>query len=453
MTVLNEGASTLTPTRPDEETAICKPTVENGKKVYCTYWIARGECHYAQQGCKFKHEMPSLEILEKIMGRRSFPKWWLESIGLASASPPNLRHIAANDRLQGKRRLPIPKPLALSAPANTHMNSASAHAPPSIVAPAHPEGFSANMFVSSPNASENKIADRKDDGVNIRSYFSGESGTNMQSLLAIPGVSNIRTQLTRPSGGNIRDSIVGPSASTAHAKISGTPSSKSIAQHKQPVPEIRPTDLGSNSSINPLIPALSGPTVINANQAVSNVRTAHDSSANGSNMIQIKQPVHNERFTVSSTMSSTANQITKQRDNSLTTPTSPAHQTAAVNPLRIKIPRKYTAPLRIAVQPTLSSSHSPPSANSATNKPRVNLPASGQQDIIPPGLGNTDSGNGVVTSILDGNSISNGGQNDNRLAGMIGGRLNEGSRAYYTGYRGSRTTRPYDEVFDLLGPF
>lgn len=464
MTVLNEGASTLTPTRTDEETAICKPIVQNGKKVYCTYWIARGECHYAQQGCKFKHEMPNLETLEKIMGRRSFPKWWLESIGLVSAPPPNLRHIAANDRQQGKRRVPIPKPFALPAPVNTHMISASAPAPPSIVAPALPEGFSANMFTSSPNTPGNKIADRKDGGVNIRSNVSVESGSNMQSLVAGPGGSNIRTPFTRPSGGNTRSSIAGPSASTGHASISGTVSSKSINQNKQPVLEIRSTDLGSNSNIGPLIPGLNGNAVINANQAVSNIRSPHDSNPNGSNMIQIKQPVNNERSTVSGTMSKTASQITRQPNNSLTTPTSPAHQTAAVNPLRIKIPRKYTPPFRIAALPTLSSFHSPPSATSATNRPRVNLPASHRQDIVPSGLGNTDGGNGIVSSTLGGNASSNGGgQNENRGAGMMEGRLNEGSSAYYTttttgvggsrSYRGSQTTRPYDEVFDLLGPF
>lgn len=463
MTVLNDTASTLTPTCTGQETVIPKPIIQNGKKVYCTYWIARGECHYAQQGCKFKHEMPNLEILEKIMGRRSFPKWWLESIGLVSAPPSHLRHTATNDRQQGKRRATIPKSLALPAPANMHMNSSSALAPPSTVSPALPQGFSANMFVSSPKTSVNKIADRKDGGVNFRSYVSVESGSNMQSLVAGLGGSNIRTPFTRPSGGNnTSSSIAGPSASTVHAPMSGTVSSNSITQHRQPVPEIRSTDLGSNSNSNigPLIPGLSGHTVTNANQAVSNVRSPHDPSRNGSNMIHIKQPVNNERSTVSGTMSNTASQITNQPNNSLTTPTSPAHQTAGLNPLRIKIPRKYTPPFRIAVLPTLSTFHSP---SSATSRPRVNLPASRRQDIVPSGLGNTDGGNGIVSSTFGGNASANGGQHENRGAGRMEGRLNEGSSAYYTStttgvggsrtYRGSQTTRPYDEVFDLLGPF
>lgn len=461
MTVLNEEASTLAPTCAGQEMVIPKPIVQKGKKVYCTYWLARGECHYAQQGCKFKHEMPSLEILEQIMGRRSFPKWWLESIGLVSA-PPH----------QGKRRMTISKPFALPAPTNTHMNNTSAPAPPNAVVPAPPEGFSAKMFNSSPNTSGNKFTARKDGGVGIRSYVSVESGRNTYSPVAGPSGSNIRTPFTRssgsntrssiagPSGSNIRASISGPGASTVHASISGTISSNSITQSKQPVPEIRSNDLGSNSNVGPLIPGLSGHIAINANQPVSNIRSRHDSSPNGSNMIQIKQPVNNESSPVSGTMSNTATQITKRPNDSLTTTTSPAYQTAALNPLRIKIPRKYTPPFRIAVLPTLSSF---PSHSSATSRPRVNLPASRHQNIVPSGPGNTDGGNDLVSSTLGGNASANGGKNENRGAGTREGRPNEGGSAYYTttttvfggsrSYRGNQTTRPYDEVFDLLGPF
>lgn len=461
MTLMNEEASALTSTCTGQEMVIHKPIVQKGKKVYCTYWLARGECHYAQQGCKFKHEMPSLEILEQIMGRRSFPKWWLESIGLVSA-PPH----------QGKRRMTISKPFALLAPTNTHMNSTSAPAPPSTVVPAPPEEFAAKMLKPSSNTSGNKFTARKDGGVDIRSYVAVESGSNMHSRVAGPSGSNIRTPFTRssgshtrssiagPSGSNIRASSSGPGVSTVHASISGTISSKSITQSKQPVPEIRSADLGSNSNVGPLIPGLSGHIVVNANQPVSNIRSPHDSGPNGSNMIQIKQPVNNESSPVSGIMSNTATQITKRPSNSLTTTTSPAYQTAALNPLRIKIPRKYTPPFRIAVLPTLSSF---PPHSSATNRPRVNLPDSRRQDIVPSGLGNTDGGNDIVSSTPGGNASANDGKNEYRGAGTMEGRPNEGGSAYYTttttglggirSYRGNQTTRPYDEVFDLLGPF
>lgn len=456
MTLLNERSSILTPTCTDQETAISKPIVQNGKKVYCTYWIARGECHFAQQGCRFKHEMPNLEILEKIMGRRSFPKWWLESI----SPPPHLRPIATNDRQQGKRRVTFAKPIALAAPTKMQMNSATTPALPSVVAPALLEGFSANVFKSSPNTSGNKIAARKDGGFEIRSYVSTESGSNMQSLVAGPSGSNIRTPFTSPSGGNTRSSIAGTSASTRHASISGTISSNRITQSKQPVSETRYTDPGRNSNIGPLIPGLSSQIVVNKNQPVSNIRFPHDSSPNGSSIKQIKQPVNNESVSVLGPMSNTATQITKLLNNSLTTPTSPTHQTAALNPLRPKVPRKYPPPLRIAVLPTLSSVNSP---SASTSKPRVNLPASRRQDIASSGLGSTEGGNEIISYTIGGNASANRGLIENRGAPTMEGRLNEGGSAYHTtpttgfggshSYRGSHTTQPYDKVFDLLGPF
>ncbi|KAI9700002.1 MAG: hypothetical protein M1836_002536 [Candelina mexicana] len=48
------------------------------QKVYCTYWIRRGECDYAAVGCKYKHEMPTdLEVLNAL-GFRETPKWYVE---------------------------------------------------------------------------------------------------------------------------------------------------------------------------------------------------------------------------------------------------------------------------------------------------------------------------------------------------------------------------------------
>ncbi|EME46678.1 hypothetical protein DOTSEDRAFT_33250 [Dothistroma septosporum NZE10] len=47
------------------------------KKEYCTYWILHGDCMYVQQGCRYKHEMPSKEKLQQI-GIRHVPRWWQE---------------------------------------------------------------------------------------------------------------------------------------------------------------------------------------------------------------------------------------------------------------------------------------------------------------------------------------------------------------------------------------
>lgn len=481
MTVVNKVASNFIPTCTDQETVIFRPIVRKGQKIYCTYWIARGECHFAQQGCKFKHEMPNLETLENIMGRRSFPKWWLESIGLISAPPPHLRHNATNDRQQGKRRVNIAKPFALPVPTNTYANSTSAPPPASIVVPAPPEGFS-NVVNLLPNSPGNKFATRKVGGVDIRSHVSVASGSIMVSSAASPSGSNIcipsshpsvsntrssisslsegntRSSISDPSGSNIRAAISGPSSSHVRASISSPTSSNIISQRKHPVREFRSTDLGNNSNIRPLIPGLSGNMLINGKEPVSNILSPHDSSPSCSKKIQTKQAVSNEHSSVPGKMSNTSTQITNQPNKSLTASTSSVHQATTTHPLRIKIPGKYSPPFHVAVLPTLSSFPTSSSAISVI-RPRVNLPPSSRQDI-----GNSDDSEDTFSSTLGCNANANGGKNENRGAEIVEGRPNEGGISYFTtttatGVGGSRsnrayqTTRPYDEAFDLLGPF
>ncbi|KIW04100.1 uncharacterized protein PV09_04915 [Verruconis gallopava] len=60
-------------------------------KEYCTYWIRTGECDYVQQGCRYKHEMPSLDRLREIGFTKGYPKWWLEKIQ-RERPPVRLRH-------------------------------------------------------------------------------------------------------------------------------------------------------------------------------------------------------------------------------------------------------------------------------------------------------------------------------------------------------------------------
>lgn len=50
---------------------------DHSKKVYCTHWIRTGSCDFTQQGCRYKHEMPSkTKLLE--LGYIRTPRWWLE---------------------------------------------------------------------------------------------------------------------------------------------------------------------------------------------------------------------------------------------------------------------------------------------------------------------------------------------------------------------------------------
>lgn len=394
-------ASSSTSTRPEQEIVTDRQIAKKGEKIYCTYWIARGECHYAQQGCRFKHEMPDLETLKIIMGRESFPKWWLESIGA----------IFANNRQQGKRRAISAKPLALPAPTITH-------ATPSIVVQAPTEVLS-NMAKSSPSTPGKKSVSRRDGGVDIRLLVSGASG------------SNTRTPVSRPSGSNTRSSISGSSGSNVLRVPSSGRAGSSV---RAPIPgSIGNNFLSPNSGT-------SSNTVIHNKQPVNGIQSPNPGPATGSNS--------NIRSTSPGENNNTRAQTTKQPINNLTASpptTSPAS-------LRVKIPQKYTPPFRLAVLPTVSSS--PPSCSATPmNKPRVNIPLSLLQNDVSPALGNGNVGKDVISSAL-GNAEAKG-KGENKGAEMEG-RLNAAviaSTTTMSGGGGNQTTRPYDEVFDLLGPF
>ncbi|KAF1989780.1 hypothetical protein K402DRAFT_401871 [Aulographum hederae CBS 113979] len=49
---------------------------DQSQKVYCSYWLATGNCAFAQQGCRYKHEIPDLPTL-KTLGFRGIPQWKL----------------------------------------------------------------------------------------------------------------------------------------------------------------------------------------------------------------------------------------------------------------------------------------------------------------------------------------------------------------------------------------
>ncbi|OKL64037.1 hypothetical protein UA08_00598 [Talaromyces atroroseus] len=53
-------------------------------KVYCSYWIRTGECDFEQQGCRYKHIMPTdIETLETI-GLQEIPAWYRDKHNIPS---------------------------------------------------------------------------------------------------------------------------------------------------------------------------------------------------------------------------------------------------------------------------------------------------------------------------------------------------------------------------------
>lgn len=50
-------------------------------KIYCSYWIRHGKCSFAkqEQGCKYKHRMPSEGTLQT-MGIQEIPEWYCREV-------------------------------------------------------------------------------------------------------------------------------------------------------------------------------------------------------------------------------------------------------------------------------------------------------------------------------------------------------------------------------------
>ncbi|KAJ5569964.1 uncharacterized protein N7459_009394 [Penicillium hispanicum] len=59
------------------------------KKEYCSYWIRHGECDYQQQGCMYKHQMPTDPAMLEKLGLREIPRWYREKYNVPSIQSPS----------------------------------------------------------------------------------------------------------------------------------------------------------------------------------------------------------------------------------------------------------------------------------------------------------------------------------------------------------------------------
>ena len=51
---------------------------DKSKKTHCTFFLRNRECNFAQEGCKYSHEMPQdWKTLERI-GMKSWPDWYIQ---------------------------------------------------------------------------------------------------------------------------------------------------------------------------------------------------------------------------------------------------------------------------------------------------------------------------------------------------------------------------------------
>ena len=82
--------SSETPTQHDQHTvehsATSSSSPAQGKKIYCNYWLRKGECDYLQQGCMYKHEMPLDKATLASLGLREVPRWYREQWASVAAS-------------------------------------------------------------------------------------------------------------------------------------------------------------------------------------------------------------------------------------------------------------------------------------------------------------------------------------------------------------------------------
>ncbi|CAG5158670.1 uncharacterized protein ALTATR162_LOCUS5197 [Alternaria atra] len=80
------------------------------KKEYCTHWIKTGECDWTAIGCKFKHEMPSIEKLRELGFVRGVPRWWKEKSAIVARPPTWMqRRLAGNEDADQAGEMPEPR--------------------------------------------------------------------------------------------------------------------------------------------------------------------------------------------------------------------------------------------------------------------------------------------------------------------------------------------------------
>ncbi|KAJ8129507.1 hypothetical protein O1611_g4125 [Lasiodiplodia mahajangana] len=58
-------------------TAGSGPLGQRRPKIFCDKWVHEGVCAFTQQGCKYKHEMPSDKFTQHQLGLfHGYPQWW-----------------------------------------------------------------------------------------------------------------------------------------------------------------------------------------------------------------------------------------------------------------------------------------------------------------------------------------------------------------------------------------
>ncbi|GAW18557.1 hypothetical protein ANO14919_080350 [Xylariales sp. No.14919] len=71
------AATPSTPTHLSPGSSNNPPPGHRRPKIYCDKWVHEGVCAFTQQGCKYKHEMPSDKVTQHQLGLfHGYPQWW-----------------------------------------------------------------------------------------------------------------------------------------------------------------------------------------------------------------------------------------------------------------------------------------------------------------------------------------------------------------------------------------
>ncbi|KGO64127.1 Zinc finger, CCCH-type [Penicillium italicum] len=101
------GLSPVAPTFYAKNSQMGNKHASSSKKEFCSYWIRHGECDYSQQGCLYKHEMPTEYHMIEKLGLRDIPRWYREKHNVRSFLNPNRTQLAIAPQ-QPMQALPSP---------------------------------------------------------------------------------------------------------------------------------------------------------------------------------------------------------------------------------------------------------------------------------------------------------------------------------------------------------
>jgi hypothetical protein len=99
---------------------------DQSKKEFCTHWIQTGECAFTSVGCKYKHEMPTIDRLRQL-GFTQRPKWWKEKSAITAQGPTWMQLRLAGSTKDGNEQGEVSPPRAFPDPSTFRNRQTVSH--------------------------------------------------------------------------------------------------------------------------------------------------------------------------------------------------------------------------------------------------------------------------------------------------------------------------------------